>query len=351
MTSRGERSARREPPGCGSGFRTPRRQVSTFRASRRAENVVTQAQIRFFEGEPCHPSKRSNNIAARMGRWSASHWKTAVFGWLAFVVASLAVGMQVGTKQLDQRRRQRRRVASRRADPEATPGSSPTRRRSSSSSRARSSRRTTRRSRPSSARPSAPSGPSRRCTNLRSPLDPGHGDLVSDDGRTVMVQWEMKGKLDEAEKKIDPILAATARVAQRASGLLRRRGRRGQLRQGADAAFGEQLAQAGERSIPLTLIVLLLVFGAVVAATVPLIVALTGVAATIGLLAIPSHIVPMDQNVSAVSCSSASPSASTTRSSTSSASARSAPPAGPTAPRSRQPRRRRAAPCSSRASP
>src|SRR5947207_9044822 len=46
------------------------------------------------------PLKRSNNIAARMGRWSASHWKTAVFGWLAFVVASLAIGMVVGTKQL-----------------------------------------------------------------------------------------------------------------------------------------------------------------------------------------------------------------------------------------------------------
>ena len=46
------------------------------------------------------PLKRSNNLAARMGRWSASHWKTAVFGWLAFVLASLAVGMQVGTKQL-----------------------------------------------------------------------------------------------------------------------------------------------------------------------------------------------------------------------------------------------------------
>ena len=46
------------------------------------------------------PLKRSNNIAARMGRWSASHWKTAVFGWLAFVIASLVVGMQVGTKQL-----------------------------------------------------------------------------------------------------------------------------------------------------------------------------------------------------------------------------------------------------------
>src|SRR6476646_3775720 len=48
------------------------------------------------------PLKSSNNIAARMGRWSANHWKTAVFGWLAFVVASLAIGMAVGTKQIDQ---------------------------------------------------------------------------------------------------------------------------------------------------------------------------------------------------------------------------------------------------------
>ena len=48
------------------------------------------------------PLKQSNNIAARMGRWSASHWKTAVFGWLAFVVIAVAVGGAVGTKQIDQ---------------------------------------------------------------------------------------------------------------------------------------------------------------------------------------------------------------------------------------------------------
>ena len=48
------------------------------------------------------PLKQSHNIAARMGRWSASHWKTAVFGWLAFVVIAVAVGGAVGTKQIDQ---------------------------------------------------------------------------------------------------------------------------------------------------------------------------------------------------------------------------------------------------------
>ena len=64
--------------------------------------------------------------------------------------------------------------------------------------------------------------------------------------------------------------------------------------------FNEQLAQAGERSVPLTLLVLLLVFGAIVAAGVPLLLALSAVIATIGLVALPSHIVPMDSNVSAV---------------------------------------------------
>ena len=47
------------------------------------------------------PLKHSNNLAARMGRWSANHWKTAVFGWLAFVIASFVLGGAVGTKYLE----------------------------------------------------------------------------------------------------------------------------------------------------------------------------------------------------------------------------------------------------------
>src|SRR5215210_648651 len=47
------------------------------------------------------PLKRSNNLAARMGRWSARHRKTAIFGWLAFVIASFVVGTAVGMKTID----------------------------------------------------------------------------------------------------------------------------------------------------------------------------------------------------------------------------------------------------------
>src|SRR5262245_24483316 len=48
------------------------------------------------------PLKRSTNLAARMGRWSARHRKTAIFGWLAFVIASFAIGTAVGMKTIDE---------------------------------------------------------------------------------------------------------------------------------------------------------------------------------------------------------------------------------------------------------
>ena len=44
---------------------------------------------------------RRPNIAARMGRWSAQHRKTAIWGWIAFVVVAFMAGSAVGTKTLD----------------------------------------------------------------------------------------------------------------------------------------------------------------------------------------------------------------------------------------------------------
>ena len=44
----------------------------------------------------------NRNLAARMGRWSARHWKTATFGWLAFVLVAFGLGGMVGTRNIDQ---------------------------------------------------------------------------------------------------------------------------------------------------------------------------------------------------------------------------------------------------------
>ena len=53
-------------------------------------------------------------------------------------------------------------------------------------------------------------------------------------------------------------------------------------------------------SLPLTLIILVIAFGALVAAGIPLLLALTAVFATFGLVALPSHLMPLDQEARAV---------------------------------------------------
>ena len=42
----------------------------------------------------------SRNLAARMGRWSARHRKTAVLGWLAFVALALVLGGRLPSGEL-----------------------------------------------------------------------------------------------------------------------------------------------------------------------------------------------------------------------------------------------------------
>ena len=67
----------------------------------------------------------SRNLAARMGRWSAAHWKTATFGWLAFVVVAFALGGLVGTKNIDPNTAGAGRVRPRGQDPRLPASSSP----------------------------------------------------------------------------------------------------------------------------------------------------------------------------------------------------------------------------------
>ena len=45
---------------------------------------------------------QSRNLAARAGRWSAQHRKTAIFGWILFVVLASVVGGKVGPNDLDE---------------------------------------------------------------------------------------------------------------------------------------------------------------------------------------------------------------------------------------------------------
>ncbi|TMK94768.1 MAG: MMPL family transporter [Actinobacteria bacterium] len=245
------------------------------------------------------PLKHSNNLAARMGRWSANHWKTAVFGWLAFVVAALVIGNVVGTKHIDQQdsnvgqAHKADRIlkdAGFQFDPQTeivlVQSKALTIRDAAFASTV--------------TDVVAAVKPYTTIKNLRSPLDPAHADQVSKDGRTALVEWDMKGTDKYARKHIDALTATTDKVAKAHAGFYV--GEAGSISSGKalDKMFNKQLALAGERSVPLTLLILVIVFGALVAAGVPLLLALSAVAATMGLVALPSHLIPMDQNVSAV---------------------------------------------------
>src|SRR2546422_878130 len=206
------------------------------------------------------PLKRSNNIAARMGRWSASHWKTAVFGWLVFVVAAFYLGMNVGTKNLDMK--DANTGQSHKADqilnegfPQADPQTELVLIQSSKLSVDAAAFRSTVNDtiRAVAGNPAIKS--------LKSPFDPANGDQISKDRQSAMVTWEMRGDYDAAKPKIDAIEAAAGKVADRHPGFYV--GEAGSVSSGKalDKMFNDQLKLAGERSIPITIIVLLLVIG------------------------------------------------------------------------------------------
>jgi RND superfamily putative drug exporter len=67
-----------------------------------------------------------------------------------------------------------------------------------------------------------------------------------------------------------------------------------------DAAFNSMLAKAGMVAIPLALIILFFVFGSLVAASIPLLLAITAVVATTFLIAVPSQFIPVDESIAEV---------------------------------------------------
>jgi RND superfamily putative drug exporter len=237
------------------------------------------------------------NPAARAGRWSAAHWKTATFGWLAFVIAAIVIGAALGTKQLD--------------DDDAVPGESGRMEQILEENFERPAgetvliqSRTLRADSP--AFEAAVEDVTRHVssirdvTNVHSPLEPGNAAQISADGRSAIVRFDIRGDPEKAVDKIDPVLAAVDEAKAAHSDLYIGAFGSATAEKQIGESIGQDLERAGLLSIPVTIAVLLVAFGALVAAGIPLLLALTAVGATMGLLAIPSHIWPVDQNTSAV---------------------------------------------------
>jgi RND superfamily putative drug exporter len=136
--------------------------------------------------------------------------------------------------------------------------------------------------------------------NVRSPLDPGNTGQIARNKHAALVEFEIRGDADKAVEKIDPILDRVAE-AQRAHPefFIGEFGDASSV-DAIETAFADDLAKAGLLSLPITLLILVIAFGALVAAGIPLLLALTAVFATFGLIALPSHFLPVAQQAPAI---------------------------------------------------
>ncbi len=247
-------------------------------------------------GDGAHRRRpRAPNLAARMAHWSAGHRKVAIFGWLAFVLVAFMVGSNLGTKEisdLDTYSGEAREaeLALDRAglrpveevvfiqsdeftvrDPEF---------------------------RAVVEDVTGRLAELRYVANVKSPLT-GDGE-VSADGHAALVGFEIRGDSTEAKQRVDPSLAAVAAVQAGHANFDIEQFGGASANQAVGETIGDDLKKAGELSVPITLIILIVAFGSLVAAGLPLLIGITAVVAALGLVAIPSHLLPVDESLAAV---------------------------------------------------
>ncbi|MGZ4250920.1 MAG: MMPL family transporter [Solirubrobacteraceae bacterium] len=237
------------------------------------------------------------NLTARAASWSARHRRIAILGWMAFVVAAIVLGSAVGTKHISTNNEGN--GDSGRADriinakfPQYA----------GEQVLIQSKKLTVR----DPAFQAAVRDVVRRVSatgtvqDLRSPLLAANRGEISHDGHSALVSFQIAGDQSHADDQVGASLAATA-AAQRAHPGLR-------IEQAGDASadkalnksFSDDFAKARTLSLPITLLILIFAFGALVAAGIPVLLAITGVGATLGLVGLVSHLAPVDPAVSEV---------------------------------------------------
>jgi uncharacterized membrane protein YdfJ with MMPL/SSD domain len=244
------------------------------------------------------PSRTKSNLAGRMGAWSARHRRAAVLGWLGFVVVAVLLGYAAHMKMLtaaDSRTGESAK-AQRIIDSAGIPNNA-------------------QESVLVQNRQHGVSDPAFRVAvaavadavraqphvhNVRSPLDSGGQALVSRDSHSALVQFELDGSADEQMERITGPLSAVATTQQHYPTF--------RIEEFGDASFaraahdsaGKDFKRAEILSVPVTVLILLIAFGAFVAAILPVILALTAIVAASGLVLVMSHLFPIDQTVFSV---------------------------------------------------
>ncbi|HEY1275714.1 MAG TPA: MMPL family transporter, partial [Thermoleophilaceae bacterium] len=230
------------------------------------------------------------NIAARAGRWSARHRKTAIFGWLAFVVLALVIGTSTGMKTLSD---DETGVGDSQKATEIVGQAFP--KKASESVLVQSEK-----LHATDARfQAAVSDVSERLAKVRYVENLDRAE-ISKDRHSALVNFDIKGDDDQAKTRVDKPLAVVAQVQKAHPGLRVEEVGSASADKALSKAFEDDFKKAEVSSLPLTLIILVIAFGALVAAGIPVLLALSGVGATIGLLGPISHISPVSESINSV---------------------------------------------------
>ena len=229
------------------------------------------------------------NLAGRAGRWSAAHWKTATFGWIALAVMCIVVGSAVGAINLTDAEYASGQAAKAESILQQAGFDTP----ATESVLIQSKSMIYEQLIPTIAVAHVVETLSEQpnVTHIVSPIGNPNAGLISKDHRSVLVQFDLTGDADAAKSKIAPVLAAIERV-QKANPLVTiEEFGRASADYSMDEAFKQDMERAEYTSLPLTLGILLVAFGALVAAGIPVLLAFSAVLAAIGLNALLSHVI------------------------------------------------------------
>jgi RND superfamily putative drug exporter len=228
--------------------------------------------------------------------WSARHRKTAVFGWLLLVIAALVIGQRIGTGNVTSydpgQAGQAERVLNRPVVQQPAAESVLVQGRTAGQTYGQDPevREAVRQVVAAlRARPDAAAG-------IASPLT--RGGLVS--GRSALVTFNVAGNPGQDDQAVVPAMNAVAAIAARHPGLTIEEAGDASLDRVTGSITSQDFRKTEVTSIPVSLVLLLVVFGALIAAGIPLLLAGTAVISAISLLAIPGRWLPIGNTTSSI---------------------------------------------------
>ncbi|MFI6690704.1 MMPL family transporter [Streptomyces sp. NPDC050433] len=260
--------------------------------------VTTEKRWRQGRGRGPGAAPPSHGIAARAGAWSARHRWTAVIIWVLFVVLAMGLGTaagQVGVKNSEQMSGEVSDAARIIEDAGLT---EPVGESVIVQGVAPSTSATDKEFRAGVEAVVAAVEQTGEVTDVTSPYDT---KTISKDGRSALVQFNMRGDPETSSERVEPVLKAVASVQEEHEDTLRIAEIGGaSMKKTFDDAYGDDFKQAEFTAVPVALGILLIAFGALVAALLPVVLALTAIMATMGLMALVSHVMPMSDTANSV---------------------------------------------------